>query len=209
MSIVEDGTAFVQHYFDQLYDPVKAHQYYEDHKKLTPRTSKGNDSSGRGSSGSKVKAAVQETAAQKKAKLDAEVAALQARLEQLRILLRELVAEAKKRSGIKTTPEGETATGDKKTADEKLTPAQKSEKAKEQHDYYEKTKGTLPSQESTRVLKQKIALIEKKIAEMRAQLASLPELANKFTAQVERRPSPSGPEKFTTAVRKGDSQNGS
>lgn len=212
MSVVEDGEAFVLHYFDQVYDPVKAHQYYEEHKKLKGRQpAKNDDSSGKRSSNSsgsrsQQKAAVQETAAQRKAKLDAEVAALKARLEQLRALLRELVAEAKRRSGVETTSEGETKTGDNKSSEDKLTPGEKAEKAKKAHDYYEKTKGTLPSQETTHVLKKKIALIEKKIKEMREKLASLPGLN---TTQVDERPSPSGPELNKSAVRRGDGQNGS
>jgi hypothetical protein len=228
VNVIEEGEAFVIHYFDQVYDPIKAHQYYEEHKQLKGRqpakseNSSSKRSSGSPSSGNKNNLAAQETAAQKKAKLDAEVAALKARLEQLRALLRELVAEAKKRSGVEVDAEGKTSSENTKPSDDKLTPAEKAEKAQKAHDYYEKTKGTLPSQETTHVLKKKIALIEKKISEMREKLASLP-LA---TAQIEEttsrpksdnlnntqnseRPSPSGPENIKQAVRKGDSQNGS
>lgn len=214
MNLFESGEAFIQHYFDQAYDPVKAHQYYEDHKKLTGRQpGKASDSSTKRPSGSKSPpiskpAAAQETAAQRKAKLDAETAALKARLEQLRALLKELVAEAKRRSGLETTPEGDTKTSDTPAKSEKLTPAQEAEKAQKAHDYYEKTKGTLPSQETTHVLKQKIALIEKKIAQIRQTLASLP--PELLTTQVEDKlPSRPRPETITKTVRKGDSQNGS
>lgn len=172
---MDESESFIQHYFDQVYDPVKAHQYYEDHKKLTGRSpgqtksTSSNKGPSKPASGAK-KAPAKESAAAVKARMDAEVAALKARLEQLRNLLRELVKEAKLRSGIDPTA---TEPSSEPKADEKLTPAEKTKKAEEAHDYYEKTKGTLPSQESTHVLKQKIALIEKKIAEVRAKLAAM------------------------------------
>lgn len=209
MNLFEAGEAFIQHYFDQAYDPVKAHQYYEDNKNLKGRQpGKTNDSSGKRTSSAPIsksnqKAVPSETAAQRKAKLDADTAALKARLEELRALLKSLVAEAKRRSGIEVGSDGKTATEPKKAND--LTPAQEAEKAAQAHDYYEKTKGTLPSQESTHVLKQKIALIEKKIAEIRAQLAKLgPEITTQVKPTV-----PVGAGRLTTEVGKGDSQNGS
>jgi len=196
VNLFEQGEAFIRHYFDQVYDPVKAHQYYEEHKDLKGRSPAASSSSSSKSksppiaSSSQSKAAQAAEAAKRKAKLDADVAALKARLEQLRVLLRELVAEAKRRSGVEVDSEGKTSTDTKKSDDKELTPAEKDAKAKEAHDYYEKTKGTLPSQETTHVLKQKIALIEKKIAEIRATLASLP-------AEKTESPSPSGPENTT------------
>ena len=200
-----DVRDFIQHYTDQIYDPVKAHEYYERTKQLTGRKSgQATSSSGRKSSSnssSSRKTIAPESAAQKKAKFEAEVASLKSRLENLRALLRELVVEAKKRSGVDVTPEGETEPETSKT-DDKLTPQQKAEKAKKSHEYYEETKGTLPSQEETHVLRQKIVLIEKKIAEMRVKLD-----AALHVASMKDRPSPSGPEQQTQ--RKGDSQNGS
>jgi hypothetical protein len=190
---------FLIHYFDQVYDPAKAHQYYEEHKKLKGRSSSDQESQSKSRSGSssatapKV-AAPQKTAAQRQAEIAAATAALKARLEQLRKLLIELVAEAKKRSGVDPSD----ASPKPSAAVEKLTPGEKAEKAEQSHDYYEKTKGTLPSQETDHVLRTKIKAIEKKIAEMRAKLAAMAETTT---------PSPSGPD--STRSKEGDSQNGS
>jgi uncharacterized protein YceH (UPF0502 family) len=189
---------FLRHYTDQLYDPVKAHQYYEDHKNLKGRSSGQNSSgtsrsgSSSSSSGASKVAAPQKTAEQRRAEFEAQVAALKARLELLKSILAELVAEAKRRSGVDPT---EPAKAREKT--DELTPSEKADRAKKAHDYYEETKGTLPSQETTHVLQTKIKAIEKKIAEMRERLATLVE---------QTKPSPSGPD--PTNSKEANSQNG-
>ena len=110
-----------------VYDPVKRREYYLRNRKLKGRT--------HGSSKAtkpRVKSKA-ELAKERHAHLEEQVLALKGRLEKLQAALKVLVAQAKARSGVKSTPTSTT----KKTASQKkpnaksqkLTPAQKKAKA--------------------------------------------------------------------------------
>lgn len=178
-SIMQTPVSDLSH-MQQPYDPAAAHLYY-----LRTRQLKGRQPAAIKTTTTRppakvvlktpIKPKAKPVVLSKKeaAKLSAEaakqVAALQKRLAQLRIVLRELVKLAKARSGIKTPPsKTHPAVGAAK-----LTPTEQKKAAAAAHAYYEKhkaqTKAATPS-EQKKQLEAQIKQIEAKIAAMRAQL---------------------------------------
>jgi chromosome segregation ATPase len=142
------------------YDAVKRRQYYLRTRKLKGRT----------------KAAVKPTIpkktraqrqAERRRKLEADVAALKGRLAKLQAVLAELTKAAKARSGVKdkTAPKKSTSTS-KTTGAQKLTPAQKDKAAKAAEEYREKNPDKVLSEE-IKSLNSKIKTIQERIAKMR------------------------------------------
>lgn len=96
------------------------------------------------------------------------VAALQARLDKLREVLRELVKQAKARSGVDTKPT-KAATPAKEV---KLTAKQKADKAAAAKKAYEKANKPVTLTEQQKQLTAKIKAAEVRIKKLRAELAA-------------------------------------
>lgn len=159
---------FLLEHADQFYDAQKAHEYYLRRRQLKGRHLVGKDVLKGRHGHSKVVVSKKHTAAQRRAAIQAKVAALKIRLETLRQVLAELVAKAKGRSGATTkhkTPVKNT----------KQTPHQKAVADKAAKAYYQKhkhdPKKLSPSAEA-KALQAKIATVTKQIAKMRADLAA-------------------------------------
>lgn len=141
--------------FHGTYDPVKAREYYLRTRKLkgrrpTTATAKSPGRGGRKTTGvrSGGKANRADTKS-RRAELQAQKEALEKRLDRLREVLEQLVADAKKRSGVKpprkdekdTAPETKVDKADRNKAEKDskpLTSKQKSDKAKKAKEAYEK-----------------------------------------------------------------------
>lgn len=175
----ELGEEFVlRHIYDpQGYDPARAHEYY-----LRTRHLKGRRVSAARPTHSRTSKGVlqgnkhvgpKKTPAQHKREIEAKTIALKGRLEMLKKVLAQLVAEAKKRSGVKT-PEKKakpkTSTTTKKAPEQKLTTQEKAKKAKEAKIAYEKNKS--PEQQLQEVAAQ-VKAMEEKIAVTRAEIAAM------------------------------------
>lgn len=168
----ELGEEFVlRHIYDpQPYDPAKAHEYY-----LRTRHLKGRRSGATKSTHLRTSKGIgpKKTPAQHKREIEAKTIALKGRLEMLKKILAQLVAEAKKRSGIKTPekkakPQESNKT--KKAPEQKLTAQEKAKKAKEAKIAYDKNKS--PEQQLQEVAAQ-VKAMEEKIAVTRAEIAAM------------------------------------
>lgn len=136
----------------QAYDPVKAHAYYERTKRLKGRTP---GALVRPSVGSGPRQAAPHRAGPAHSQShDAQRAALEARIEHLKEVLRAKVAEAKQRSGVKEPSSSSSSSsssksgGSKKSSSstksdsssENLTPSQRNEKNRKAREAYKKEK---------------------------------------------------------------------
>lgn len=165
-----DVQEFILAHADVPYDPVKRREYYLKNRKLKGRQAgKGEDKPlGRtvGTNAiqapSKPKSNLHETNAER-------VKALQDRLEHLRGVLRQLVKEAKGRSGASDTQSKTTTSSGKggSSKDSKLTAQEKREAAKRSKEYREKHKD--PKAEE---IQKKIQDALAKIKELRQQIAA-------------------------------------
>lgn len=168
------------------YNPAKAREYYlrtrelkgrqigraepaplvrqklADTKTLTPREKKAPVSS-------------RKSSVQKKEETKAKVARLEKKLDQLKDLLKRLVAEAKERSGVETKKETKTSsssnskTANSSTTDSKPTAAQKADKAKKAKAEYKKENPTSKKDEAGD-LEKEIAAVREKIAKAKADI---------------------------------------
>lgn len=161
------------------YDPIKRKEYYERTKELKGRSG-GSADNLNGSfkrtyptpsgpaKGPTPKPAFKRVAAPKKSTTQT-LTDLNARLKQLRELLKTLVAQAKERSGVESGPKSKSdskkAGSDKPS---KTTASEKKAAAEASKKYREKNK--TPDQKIADIRKQ-IAEVQKKIAEARAKLA--------------------------------------
>jgi chaperonin cofactor prefoldin len=187
MSEAED---FVERFLSHEYNAQKAHEYYMRTRDLQGR-SRGMDGDGSTSKApiaaqpkksgpiskqpakkvaARKPAASKETIEQRRARIAAATAVLKAKLEQLREVLRQLVNEAKVRSGGEATKTGGSTQEPEKATPTGQTPVEKAEEARKAHEYYEKHKNETP-EDSIAALQVKIAAIEKKIREKREQIA--------------------------------------
>lgn len=141
------------------YDATKRREYYLRTRKLKGRQP------AKAKPPKKTRAQRQ---AERRRKLEAQVEALKGRLERLRIVLRELTEQAKKRSGVETkkTTSKKSTSNTKKTAEKKLTPAQKAKAAKAAEEYREKNPEKALS-EDVKSLNEKIKTIQERIVKMR------------------------------------------
>lgn len=141
------------------YDAVKRREYY-----LRTRKLKGRTKAARPKPPKKTRAQRQ---AERRRKLEADVAALKGRLEKLQAVLAELTKAAKARSGVKdkATPKKSTSST-KKAAAQKLTPTQKAKAAKAAEEYRKKNPDKALS-EDIKSLNAKIKTIQERIAKMR------------------------------------------
>ncbi len=134
----------MRHWGD-LYDPVKAHEYYEKHKHLKGRH--------RGSTPQTPKRRVQTSArAQQKAKLQAAVTNLSRKLQQLEQLIQEKEAVLKRdQSTAKSTAKKERAAKEKnkpQTAAEKAKAARDAKKYRKSHKQELKNKAKATNKKS-------------------------------------------------------------
>lgn len=113
-----------------------------------------------------LRAAPKKTSEQRRQETEARVAALQARLDTLRKVLRDLVEQAKARSGVEDTK----ASPD--TSKQSQTAKQKKDAAERAKDFYEKNKEDILSDKEQN-LQIQIQRVEQKIREMRAELAKV------------------------------------
>lgn len=143
---------------NQPYDPQKAREYY-----LRTRELKGRKKGTAEPVGQKRIAKPKLTPQQKRAATEAKVAKLKKRLEHLKKALAELVAAAKKRSGVET-PTGKDAKGSSGSSDSKMSVKQKREAAARSKAYYEKNKDKAQTpDEELKALTAKIKEIRAKI----------------------------------------------
>lgn len=171
-------------FHEEEYDPVKRREYYLRTRQLKGRP-RGGASSGpvierpgqtneasttRPSGGTTLPAKTPPKPAGSKTSIETRVAELQARLEKLRSVLRELVKQAKARSGVVEQPTKNPSTpskpSDKKST---LTPQQQAAQEKAAREYYEKHKNEI-LEEQAKQLESQIKSVQEKIANMRAQL---------------------------------------
>lgn len=150
------------------YDPVKAHEYYLRTRQLKGRQAGAEQLTiGRTSKAAPLPAK-KPAKSKKQTAFEAQIAALQGRLEKLRTVLAELTKQAQARSGV--TPTAPAKSGDKPT---KQTSKQKAAAAKKAKAYYEKHKNDkkTPSQQ-VKELETKIKAIQAKIKKMKAEIAA-------------------------------------
>lgn len=167
------------------YDPQKAHDYYLRTRKLKGRRRASSNPSGGSPSAAVVtqmpRRPTHQTAKQKNALAAARVAAIQKRLDALKEVLAQLVEQAKKRSGIETKPDAKKSTADKKDTKPK-TAAEKKKDAKAQADRREKEQRLSPDQKVAAIQKE-MAQVREKIAEIRAQMAKQAQRAPQSTSK--------------------------
>lgn len=161
---------FIIYHADVPYDPVKAHEYYLRTRELRGRRS-GFIPSGTGRVASvrnldqrpKIK-----TPEQQRKEIEVRVRALKVRLEKLRDVLKELVKQAKARSGVEIKDK---EVSDKASAgSKKLTAAQKQEAAKRAKEYYDKNKKPSSLSDKEKQLQLSIKQVEEKIRKAREEL---------------------------------------
>ena len=141
------------------YDPAKAREYYLRTRELKGRK-KGSappPAKGRVAKATVTKLSSKQRAAATQAKIDH----LKKRLEKLRDALAELVAAAKKRSGV-DPKDTKGAKGASSTSNSKLTPQQKKQAAARSKEYYEKNKDKSPD-EQVKALEAQIKSIKARI----------------------------------------------
>ena len=181
------------------YDPVKRHEYYERTKKLKGRGKGGvqthnNKSRQANNSGQVNKQKDVKTSEQQKAEIKARVTAYKARLEKLKEVLAQLVAEAKKRSaenaGTKESraeaAKKDNASKDGTSKDSSSTKGSGTTTAKEKaaaKKYYEKNKDKISLKKQEANLKDQIKEVEEKIIKIRADLKASIQKARDKTAQ--------------------------
>ena len=156
------------------YDPVARREYYLKTRKLKGRSVGSSRTAVARHPAPKtapvvktVPVAPKKTPSQRRQETEARVAALQTRLDTLRKVLAELVAQAKMRSGVEdakatTTPQKQQP----QTAQERAKAAERSQ------DFYEKNKEQILS-DKEKTLQGQIQRVEQKIREMRAELAKV------------------------------------
>lgn len=140
----------LQHLFDELYDPVKAHQYYEKHKKLKGRkqgqaaetTAVAKARSGADPRRGKTKQAIHKNAkARQRKELATQIQGMQERLGKLETLIKKRThAEASEDRKGKAKKERAAKEADKpKSAAEKADAARESKKDRAKHQQKQKT----------------------------------------------------------------------
>jgi len=164
----------------RAYDPAKAHEYYLRNRKLKGRNKGSTDSSSPGGSRPRASSTAGRRQSSKHARLEAEKAALENRLERLRDVLAQLVEAAKKRSGVETKPTKKNSP-DKKSSqkeskkDSKLSVSEKKEKAEKAREEYQKEHGMSTSQE--------VQQLQGQIADIRAQIQAAIQDARQKSSQ--------------------------
>jgi outer membrane murein-binding lipoprotein Lpp len=139
----------------RFYDRAKAHEYYLRTRHLKGRSTGGDSNPSSRSSGSSSSTGGTSNSVLRDSrhkKLEAQRAELEKKVEQLREILRQKVAAAKSRSGVKapekkdsTTKKDPQETADKNTKDKKskpLTEKQKADKRKASKEQYDKENHT-------------------------------------------------------------------
>lgn len=216
---------------ERIYDPQKRREYYLRTRQLKGRTRGAKPApAGFNPSGKHPKPHTPNTAAiaaknrrtQRQRQIQGNVVALNQRLNKLKEVLRDLVEQAKKRSGVpqpvddspapakKVGTAGSkenTATREKatktSTKPQHKTAAQKAEDAKRAKEFYEKNKrGKISERDKANALKAEIDDVEKKIAKYRGILkSSVAKARAQSTKQTGSKAPPSS--------KKGNNQNGS
>lgn len=172
---MKEVNEFIGEFLEHVYDPKKAHEYYERTKKLKGRK-RGTSSTyatrvTAPSANTRTRAAAVATSggkapAKKTAGADARVAAIQARLDRLKEVLAELVAQAKGRAGVE--PESNTKKKTESSKDskpEKKTAAEKKKDAKAAKERRDKEAKLSPDQ--------RVAAIQKEMQQVREQIADI------------------------------------
>jgi hypothetical protein len=163
------------------YDPVKRREYY-----LRTRQLKGRGpGSGSTLGGSKIPGKGEPPkSGRRDSAIDARVSELQARLIKLRVLLRKLVEDAKRRSGVEIKKDNATTNTDttgstNKTEPQTKTVSQKKEAAKKSKEYYDKNIKKVSLSTREKQLKDQIADAERTIMKIRTDLKASIERARK------------------------------
>jgi hypothetical protein len=155
----------------KYYDRQKAHEYYLRTRMLKGRKTAAVPQVAPDQHASRVGAGSSNKSPQtRQASIDAQEAALRAKISRLESVLAELVNAAKARSGVDTkkkpsgSGKGSSKTSKSDKVDTPQTAAQKQKDAKRAHDYYEKhkPKGATPAQE-LQALEQRVREIKGRI----------------------------------------------
>lgn len=158
-SAIDDGESFILSHIKEPYDPKKRREYYLKTRKLKGRK-KGSSSEGEAPKGNLE---ARRAASKKRRETQkAQIARLERKLEHLNDVLSNLVAAAKKRSGVeevntKSKAKAQTPPARKTTQKEKREAAERAAKTRK------KENPTSQNQEVAQ-LQQKIAEVQKKIA---------------------------------------------
>lgn len=168
--LMVDGEPLIMH--ARVYDRQKAHEYYMRRRHLKGRQKgSGQQPSGRQAG---VHHTPKKSAKQLRKEADARVAALEKRLDRLREVLRELVKQAKAKSGVETkstTPTKKAAAsggGSKKT--EHLTAKQKKDAAERSAEYRKNHPEKKAPEKDVKELRSDIEEVQAKIKKIRAEL---------------------------------------
>ena len=174
----------LRHYIPDRETPAERHERYLRERELKGRTTGGGSTPAptrRPSTSSSVTRAPAKPLpkktpvdpAVKRAATEKRIEEMQARLDKLRELLRKLVDQAQERSGVEQ-PEKEAKTEPtKSSSSDKLTEAEKAEKAKATEEWRKKNPDKVLDQKAKR-LETQIKNVEDKIKEMRKKLAESP-----------------------------------
>jgi hypothetical protein len=158
-----------------LYDPVKAHEYYEKHKHLKGRRK------GSGQQPRRVRGQHNSAKAKQKQELQANITGLQKKLNELEklIQIKEAALKRSQSSAKSNANKNAKAKGNKKTAAEKAKAARDAKKYRHKHRQSLKTKAKQASTKSGGGSSKKVAANPKK-----ASIAELKSLATKVRGQL-------------------------
>jgi hypothetical protein len=162
------------------YDPVKRREYYLRTRQLKGR-GPGGTINGLGKPSGIKEGPKSEP---RSSAIEARVSELQKRLIKLKVLLRQLVEDAKRRSGVEikkdsATTNTDTTGSNKKTEPQTKTVSQKKEAAKKSKEYYDKNVKKVSLSTSEKRLKDQIADTERTIMKIREDLKAPVERARK------------------------------
>jgi hypothetical protein len=185
-------------FFHKEYDPVKAHNYYMEVRKLKGKKSGGQSppvlrrkpGSSNSSSGHRVPSKAQfakKNPKQLRSEADARVASIRVRLGKLTAHLDQLMKEAVARDDAKNKSKAKDtkSTTPQKTSDSKLTAAQKQQKQVADKKYYEEHKKPAPTNASKPTEKDHQAEIDRvraQITQVRVQLKAAIQKARQATS---------------------------
>jgi hypothetical protein len=149
---------------DPNYDPQKAHEDYLRRRELHPRQPGETPDPAQGNA---KQTPPPKTATQLRQETEVRVLKLQAKLKKLKVLLDQMLKEAKARSGITTPAKSDTPT--EKEA-KPLSEKDKAEAAKRSKEYYDKKKKAEDPSTQEQSVKDEIAKVQAKIQKIRDEL---------------------------------------
>jgi hypothetical protein len=120
---------------------------------------------------------------QRRKEINARVKAMNVRLDKLRTVLRQLVEEAQRRSGVDVKKDTPAKKAEPAGSTKKLTAAEKREAAKRSKESYEKNKEKTPLSKQEKQLQREIKEVKRKIEQARKDLKASVARAKKQTTE--------------------------